>query len=558
MPPPEHSESFRETAESIIVAFILAFVFRAFVVEAFVIPTGSMAPTLYGKHGTLACQDCGWENAYGLTDQSSRPARFGPGSQVRCQNCNHVNTNLAINDGASATRGGRASQSGNAESGDRILVFKWPLDLGFDALSAHRWDVTVFKNPARASENFIKRLVGLPDEILEIIDGDVYTVPRSDLSASAIETLDRLRRIKFKFRSGLPVPLAESAFFRRPLPEDLMRELSTKLTIARKTDEAQSALWINVYDHDYPPYELDDDQPRWMPIDANSGWTSTGRELRFTGGSGSIFFAGKPIADHNAYNIGIGPRSWHEVSDVRLEAVVIAGEGDGYVEFEISKRNDTFSARFWRDGRVELLRSRSDTPEVQLVDDALIPRMTFNRPVEIAFENVDYRVSVYVDGARILGTTREQYAPDIPRLRSSVPARTQYPRFNASDLSVRLLHVTLLRDVFYTSPSLQRSAISAWADAGWGTTNHPILIRDDEYFMLGDNSPASKDSRLWDVPGSHLLDRGDAFQLGTVPKDQLVGRAFFVYWPSGLRPEWMPVLSEFGVIPNVGRMRWIR
>ncbi len=40
----------KETVESILVAFILAFVFRAFVVEAFVIPTGSMAPTLYGAH----------------------------------------------------------------------------------------------------------------------------------------------------------------------------------------------------------------------------------------------------------------------------------------------------------------------------------------------------------------------------------------------------------------------------------------------------------------------------------------------------------------------------
>lgn len=38
----------KETIESILVAFILAFIFRAFVMEAFVIPTGSMAPTLLG------------------------------------------------------------------------------------------------------------------------------------------------------------------------------------------------------------------------------------------------------------------------------------------------------------------------------------------------------------------------------------------------------------------------------------------------------------------------------------------------------------------------------
>src|SRR6476660_3133957 len=52
--------SVKETLESILVAFILAFVFRAFVVEAFVIPTGSMAPTLMGAHMRFRCPDCGY------------------------------------------------------------------------------------------------------------------------------------------------------------------------------------------------------------------------------------------------------------------------------------------------------------------------------------------------------------------------------------------------------------------------------------------------------------------------------------------------------------------
>jgi len=51
----------KETIESILVAFILAFIFRAFVVEAFVIPTGSMAPTLLGAHMHFICPDCGYQ-----------------------------------------------------------------------------------------------------------------------------------------------------------------------------------------------------------------------------------------------------------------------------------------------------------------------------------------------------------------------------------------------------------------------------------------------------------------------------------------------------------------
>ena len=43
-------DAVRETIESIAIAFILAFLFKTFQAEAYVIPTGSMAPTLYGRH----------------------------------------------------------------------------------------------------------------------------------------------------------------------------------------------------------------------------------------------------------------------------------------------------------------------------------------------------------------------------------------------------------------------------------------------------------------------------------------------------------------------------
>ena len=50
----------RETIESVAIAFILAFLFRTFEAEAFVIPTGSMAPTLMGRHKDVVCPKCGY------------------------------------------------------------------------------------------------------------------------------------------------------------------------------------------------------------------------------------------------------------------------------------------------------------------------------------------------------------------------------------------------------------------------------------------------------------------------------------------------------------------
>src|SRR4051794_22288986 len=80
----ENSETnVKETIESILVAFIFAFIFRAFVVEALVIPTGSMAPTLLGAHMRLKCDDCGYEfdvNYSGINegDDVVIPHRAGP------------------------------------------------------------------------------------------------------------------------------------------------------------------------------------------------------------------------------------------------------------------------------------------------------------------------------------------------------------------------------------------------------------------------------------------------------------------------------------------------
>ena len=159
-------EGFKETLESIVVALILAFVFRAFVVEAFVIPTGSMAPTLYGAHGAILCEDCGVEFGYGVKDlaDTRHGARVLANSKAVCPNCSHANTNLPVSD-----------ERRNPEKGDRILVLKWPFALGGYGLDPKRWDVVVFKDPADGTTNFIKRLVGFPGEVLRISGRGIKT-----------------------------------------------------------------------------------------------------------------------------------------------------------------------------------------------------------------------------------------------------------------------------------------------------------------------------------------------------------------------------------------------
>src|SRR5580704_13793773 len=69
------SPATRETIESVIIAFVLAFLFRTFEAEAFVIPTGSMAPTLMGKHKDVECPMCHYRYQANASDdqRDNRP-----------------------------------------------------------------------------------------------------------------------------------------------------------------------------------------------------------------------------------------------------------------------------------------------------------------------------------------------------------------------------------------------------------------------------------------------------------------------------------------------------
>ena len=59
-------------------AFVLACILRGFVVEAFVIPTGSMAESLLGMHTETICQNCRYQYVTGIpTDQPATQQAAG-------------------------------------------------------------------------------------------------------------------------------------------------------------------------------------------------------------------------------------------------------------------------------------------------------------------------------------------------------------------------------------------------------------------------------------------------------------------------------------------------
>jgi signal peptidase I len=74
--------------------------------------------------------------------------------------------------------------NGRSRQGDRLLANKW----WFRLTEPERWSIVVFKFPLYRPVNYIKRLVGLPGETVEIRDGDIYVDGRIEPKPDAVQS----------------------------------------------------------------------------------------------------------------------------------------------------------------------------------------------------------------------------------------------------------------------------------------------------------------------------------------------------------------------------------
>ena len=237
---PSHSGT-RETVESLVVAIVLAFLFRGFVAEAFVIPTGSMATTLFGRHNDVQCSECDYWYQTGASAENA-DRRSGEVLATTCPVCRF---RMVLDK--------EHEPNHRSFDGDRILVSKFDYDLA----EPSRWDVFVFKYPANAKQNYIKRLVGLPNEELKIRHGDVYTRPFAG-AASAPADED---------------PLVPSAASGRPA--ELSAEVnSAPWQIQRKPAHKVEAMMQVVHDTDtrYKKLAAAGWPARWQTWSPEKGW----------------------------------------------------------------------------------------------------------------------------------------------------------------------------------------------------------------------------------------------------------------------------------------------
>src|SRR5262245_42891321 len=160
----------REVVETVVFVVVLVLLLKLFITEAFVIPTGSMAETLYGYQKIITCPKCGQEFPVNSHDEVEGVAPPGGGPKVPvpvakyvCPNCRHHGQIADLD------------KKPKNNSGDRVLVLK-PL---YHLRDPHRGDVVVFKFPKAPQENqiaanYIKRAMGFGGETIAIHRGDLY------------------------------------------------------------------------------------------------------------------------------------------------------------------------------------------------------------------------------------------------------------------------------------------------------------------------------------------------------------------------------------------------
>ncbi len=558
--------SYRESVESFVVVFV-AFLIWSIEAEGFVIPTGSMAPTLMGRHKEVTCPECGYVftvNAYREVD-SDRP-ELGTGPRVRwgtCENCRNV---AAVNDAPSF-------------SGDRIYVMKEGVSIPFlpwaGKVRLHRWDVAVFKLPEKPDVRYIKRLVGMPDEVVRIQGGDIWVKPGAGTG--------EFRRV--------PRPLDHQQAMQVMVYDDRHRpaSLAGDPTYARWS-AVEPGAWKETAPGQFEPAGTTSDWSEMSYrhiIPSPEEWSAvrSGRRPNsppkatlitdFLSYNTEVVALDEPNA-RTAYRNSVPP---HWVGDLtislrltvrrpsgRLRLDLIAGGLANRCELDLSS------------GEARLF--HGDEP----VGDAVSTRIGPSGTYDLTFANVDGRLTLWIDRDLPFGDGRSY--PSIPDARVPTWADLQPVRIAAQGAEVAIDSLILKRDVYYTlDPS--RSDYSNFGDdarsdgstlvdllsdpARFDTLEHrrprDLAIAPGHYLMLGDNSPLSSDGRAWGQSDQIDADRPDrgwdssGRAAWEVPEALLIGKAFCVYWPH-LKPIW-PNLRfgadiRFPAVPYIARMRWIR
>jgi signal peptidase I len=562
-PPRPSISSGRESVESFVFVFLF-FLVLGIAAEPFVIPTGSMAPTLMGRHKEVTCPECGFVFTVNadreIGDSSGRQPAPAVVEAGTCVNCRFQT---------------RITDDPNFQ-GDRIYVMKTPLSVPFLsdlAVRLARWDVAVFKLPEEPEVRYIKRLVGMPGEVVRILRGDIWVGPPG--GAGPFQRATR----PLKHQEGMQILVHD----------DVHR--------AKSLTDPRWLRWTGPWDEPAPGVHGAPKETReWMELRYRHvvpdplQWAAISEHRELPHPPRATL-----ITDFYSYNTDLtaearrepykSSRAWrqpHWVGDLTFHARLQVNAPKGKLRLELVKAGVPNRCEIDLATGMASLR-HGDEPLGAPSPTGINAAGTYN----VSFANVDDRLTLKVDGRVPFGEgVSFEVPPGGPVAPTALDLAPVALGVQGADLSVSGLSLT--RDIYYTLEPTRAdletvelsdplptdpvalfdwladpSKFASFAKLGW----RDYEIAPGRYMMLGDNSPWSRDGRAWqridqvssDHPAQGWDDSGR--ESWEVPESLLIGKAFCVYWPHA-KPIWPAIRigKDFRVpmLPYFAKMRWIR
>jgi len=341
---------------------------------------------------------------------------------------------------------------GNPEGGDKVLVFKKT----FAFREPRRWEIVVFRRENEPGI-YVKRLVGMPGETLQIVDGDVLIDGR-------IET---------------------------------------------KPWHVQEEMLLPVYGGSLQREDLLGFWEAW-----GGEFEADGSAVRVEPGTVVRWRSRTDVHDSFVDDAGNWVMGANHVGDLVLD-VELKAQGDaGRVRLGLAREADAFTLELPVGSGEARLRMRGESVDAGEGNGAdievPIPGLEPLPPgvgTRLRFANIDRVVHIFMN---------EKELKSIPyRPTPTVPDghRRNEAFLEVDGAGAEITRLILSRDIYYT------------ADGGCGTEEPMVIPRDpdrsrDRFFLLGDNSARSYDSRFW----------GDWYE-ATIPHSHLIGTPVLIFWP---------------------------
>jgi signal peptidase I len=443
--------------------FLIGFlVIRTALVEPFGVPTGSMAPTLLGNHREVACPRCGYPVIVGEMPSVNRR---DPYANNTCPNCGQRGINLTASLDI---------------PGDRLLVDKNV----FSIRAPRRWEVAVFKCPVDDSTPYVKRVVGLPGERVQVLGGDVFIN-------------GELERKSFQQFQQMAVPVFDSTY---------------------EPESGWRARWVVESANPPRPVSNRELSDGTLILDATNG-----KPLTVAYHSINLdTLQEEPIRDLLVYNAGTGvgkPESVHDFS-VSFDLKIVDSMGALSCTLTDGLSDVTLGLAM---GSMEGLSLNTELGETHA------EAFEFENASTHHFELLLFdRRAVLRRNGRILVTTDLPADPTNHGRRKSVASPF---RFELSGGKVEITNIRLFRDVHYRTD-------------GANGIDTPYQLGPTDYFVLGDNSANSRDSRVWKIPG--------------VPRADFIGKPFLIHQPLHLGRVTLNGQERTYTTLDWSRLKWVR